>query len=407
MIDLWLLCALLLLIALGFLLIPLLRARREQTEEDRTGLNVALYQERLAEMQGQHDAGTLTAEQFEAGRAEAARELLEDTQGIGPARVSRIGRGLPIALALLLPLLGLGLYLHWGASDKLALTRELQQPPRDLADMIQRLERTVAVQPESSESWYFLGRAYMANERYQDAADAFAGAIQSAGREPTLLGLQAQAQFFANDKKWSEAVQKLVDEALALDANEPTTLGLVGIAAFESGDFRAAVDYWQRLLAVLPAEDPTRDAIQNGIRAASERGGFELPAADVAQKAAPEVNAAAVAPVELRVRVTLAAALQDKVQPGDSLFVFARALSGPPMPLAVKRLAVADLPAEISLSDADAMLPQLKLSLHPQVELVARISRAGDATAGEWVGRSGPLANSEQATQTLIIDQPE
>lgn len=404
MIDLWLLSALLLLIALGFLLIPLLRARREQTEEDRTGLNVALYQERLTELQGQHDAGTLTAAQFEAGRAEAARELLEDTQGAAPARVRRIGRGLPITLALLLPLLGLGLYLHWGASDRLALTRELQQPPRDLADMIQRLERTVAVQPDSSESWYFLGRAYMAEERYQDASDAFAGAIQAAGREPTLLGLQAQAQFFANGKRWSEELQKLVDEALAADAKEPTTLGLVGIAAFEKGDYRAAVDYWQRLLAVLPAADPTRDAINSGIRAATERGGLAPLAA---QDAEPALNAAAVAPVELRVRVSLAPALQDKVQPGDSLFVFARAVSGPPMPLAVKRLTVAELPAEISLSDADAMLSQLKLSLHPQVELVARISRAGDATRGEWIGRSGPLANSEQSLQTLVIDQPE
>lgn len=404
MIDLWLLCALLLLVALGFLLIPLLRARRQQTEEDRTGLNVALYQERLAELQGQTDAGILTAEQFEAGRAEAARELLEDTQGTGQERVSRIGRGLPITLALLLPLLGLGLYLHWGASDKLALTRELQQPPRDLPDMIQRLERSVSAQPDASESWYFLARAYMAQERYQEASDAFASAIKSAGREPALLGLQAQAQFFANGKRWDAALQKLVDEALAADPQEPTTLGLIGIAAFEQGDYRAAVDYWQRLLAVLPPQDPTRDAIKSGIQTATERGGL---APGSAQDAAPELNAAAVAPVELRVRVTLAPALVGKVQPGDSLFVFARALSGPPMPLAVKRLTVADLPAEISLSDADAMLAQLKLSLHPQVELVARISRAGDATAGEWIGRSGPLANSEKALQTLVIDQPE
>lgn len=404
MIDFWLLSALLLLVALGFLLIPILRARRAQTEEDRTGLNVALYQERLDELQGQFDTGILTAEQYEAGRAEAARELLEDTQGEGPLRVSRIGRALPISLALLLPLLGLGLYLHWGASDKVELARELQQPPRDLPDMIQRLERTVAAQPDASESWYFLARAYMAQERYQDASDAFAKAIESAGREPSLLGLQAQAQFFANGKRWNDDVQKLVDEALAADPQEPTTLGLVGIAAFEKGDYRAAVDYWQRLLVVLPAEDPTRDAIRSGIQAATERGGLAPLATE---KDAPQVNAAAGAPVELRVRVTLAAALQDKVQPGDSLFVFARAVSGPPMPLAVKRLTVADLPADISLSDADAMLPQLKLSLHPQVELVARISRAGDATAGEWIGRSGPLDSAERATQTLTIDQPE
>lgn len=398
MTDFWLLTGLLLLAALGFLMVPLVRARRAQAEEDRTALNVALYQERLGELQGQFDAGILTAEQFEAGRAEGARELLEDTQGEGPERVSRIGRRLPMAMALVLPLLGFALYLHWGSSDKLELSRELQQPPSSLEDMTQRLERTLKAQPDSTEGWYFLARAYMAQERYNEAANAFARAIELAGREPALLGLLAQAQFFANDKQWNDGQQTLVDEALAADPAEVTTLGLLGIVSFEKGDFSTAVGYWERLLAALPPEDPTRDAIQSGIRSARERGGMA---------AEPPANAPAVNKVELRVRVSLDPAMQDKVQPGDSVFVFARAVSGPPMPLAVKRLTVADLPAEVSLSDADAMLAQLKLSRHPQVELVGRISRAGDATAGEWLGRSGPLANSQKDVQTLVIDQPE
>ena len=403
MTDFWLLSVLLLLIALGFLLVPVVRARRRQSEEDRTALNVALYEERLAELQGQFDAGTLTAGQFEAGRDEAARELLEDTQGEGPERVSRIGRALPITLALLLPLLGLGLYLHWGASDKLELARELQSPPADLADMIQRLERSVKAQPDSSESWYFLARAYMAQERFQEASEGFAKAVELAGREPALLGLQAQAQFFANGKRWDADLQALVDEALAADPAEPTTLGLMGIVAFEKDDYQGARAYWERLLAALPAHDPTREAIQSGIRTAIERGGLQAQSAQ--SDATP--NAGADAAVELRVRVSLAEAIRDKVAPTDSVFIFARALSGPPMPLAVKRLTVADLPAEVSLSDADAMLAQLKLSLHPQVQVVVRVSRAGDATAGEWTGRSGPLANTEKSPQTVVIDQPE
>ncbi|WP_034049634.1 c-type cytochrome biogenesis protein CcmI, partial [Pseudomonas aeruginosa] len=92
MIDFWLAAGLLLLAALAFLLIPLLRGRRAQAEEDRTALNVALYQERIAELAGQQAAGTLTAEQLENGRAEAARELLADTEGSGEERSSRLGR---------------------------------------------------------------------------------------------------------------------------------------------------------------------------------------------------------------------------------------------------------------------------------------------------------------------------
>jgi len=102
-----------------------------------------------------------------------------------------------------------------------------------------------------------------------------------------------------------------------------------------------------------------------------------------------------------------AIALKAKVLPGDSVFIFARATSGPPMPLAVKRVTVADLPAEVELGDADAMMPQLKLSDFPEVQLVARISRAGQPTAGEWVGRSQPLASSVTAQQALTIDSPD
>jgi len=95
------------------------------------------------------------------------------------------------------------------------------------------------------------------------------------------------------------------------------------------------------------------------------------------------------------------------VQPGDSLFVFAKAASGPPMPLAVKRLTVADLPVEVSLSDADAMMPQLKISGFQQIQLTARISRAGNATAGEWMGKVPRVANDEAALQTIVIDSPD
>jgi cytochrome c-type biogenesis protein CcmH len=73
----------------------------------------------------------------------------------------------------------------------------------------------------------------------------------------------------------------------------------------------------------------------------------------------------------------------------------------------VKRVTVADLPAEVELGDADAMMPQLKLSNFPEVQLVARISRAGQPTTGEWIGRSKPLASNTKALQALTIDSPD
>ncbi|WP_039792422.1 c-type cytochrome biogenesis protein CcmI/CycH, partial [Pseudomonas agarici] len=112
-------------------------------------------------------------------------------------------------------------------------------------------------------------------------------------------------------------------------------------------------------------------------------------------------------PAVLKVRVELAADLKAKVRPSDSVFIFARATQGPPAPLAAKRLTVADLPATVELGDVDAMMPQLKLSNFPEVQLVARVSRAGQPTAGEWIGRSQPLASSTAAQQNLTIDSPD
>jgi cytochrome c-type biogenesis protein CcmH len=399
MIDFWLAAGLLLLVALSFLLIPVLRGRRAQREEDRTALNVALYQERVAELQAQQAEGVLDAAQMDSGRAEAARELLADTEGVAAPRVSKLGKPLPLLAAVMVPVLGLGLYLHFGAADKVELTREFAQAPQSMEEMTRRLERAVAAQPDSAEGLYFLGRTYMAQDRPADAAKMFERAANLAGRQSELLGQWAQAQYFADGKKWSDKIQALTDEALKADPKEVTSLGLLGIAAFEGERYQQAIDYWNRLLAQLPEGDKSREALQGGINRATER--LEASGGKVA--AAPAAKVAAL----LKVRVDLASELKGKVQPGDSVFIFARAVSGPPAPLAAKRLTVADLPVTVELGDADAMMPQLKLSNFPEVQLVARISRAGQPTAGEWVGRSGPLASSTTSPQTLTIDSPD
>ncbi|WP_122454673.1 c-type cytochrome biogenesis protein CcmI [Pseudomonas viridiflava] len=396
MIDFWMATGLLLLVALGFLLIPVLRGQRAQREEDRTALNVALYQERLSELQGQQEEGVLSATQIQSARDEAARELLADTEGAEKARTARLGKPWLLLAAVLVPVLGMGAYLQLGASDKVELSREFSQPPTSLADMTQRLERTVQAQPDSSESLYFLARSYMAQNRPGDAAQMFERAAGLAGRPPELLGQWAQALYFASDKHFTPQVQALTDEALNADPREVTSLGLLGIAAFETERYQAAVDYWTRLLNVLPAQDPSRSALEGGIARARENLKTGAKPALAASRAA-----------SIKVRVDLAPALKDKVQPRDSVFIFARAIDGPPAPLAVKRITVAELPAEVELSDADAMMPQLKLSNFPQVQLVARVSRAGQPTTGEWVGRSQPLASDSGAQQALIIDSPD
>ncbi|MFK3721146.1 c-type cytochrome biogenesis protein CcmI [Pseudomonas fulva] len=395
MTEFWLSAGLLLLAALSFLLIPILRGRRRQREQDRTALNVALYQERVAALAAQQASGVLDDLQLSQGRDEAARELLADTEGAEPVRQRQLGKALPLLAAVLVPLLALGLYLHFGAADKVALTQEFAQAPKSMEEMTARLERVVQAQPDSAEAVYFLGRAYMAEQRPAEAARTFERAVAMAGRQPELLGQWAQALYFAADKRWSAQLQALTDEALKADPNEVTSLGLRGIAAFEGERYQEAIAYWKRLLAQLPQGDASRAALQGGIDRAAERLGTQT-----AQVPAP-------AAVRLKVRVELAPALRDKVKAQDTVFIFARASSGPPMPLAAKRVTVAQLPIEVELSDADAMMAQMKLSDFAEVQLVARVSKDGQPTRGEWVGQSAPLPNTTQAPQRLIIDSPD
>lgn len=392
MIEFWLCAGLLLLTALAILLLPVVRGRGVQAEEDRMALNVTLYQERLQELQAQHAAGALDDQQLANARDEAARELLSDTEGAQAVPVKRsLGRAVPLISALLVPVLGVGLYLHWGVIDEVERARTFVDQPKTIEEMTARLEEATQKNPDSAESWYFLGRTYMAQERPADAAKAFERAVGVAGREPELLGQWAQALYFAGNKQWTEQLQRMTDDALKGDPAEATTLGLLGIAAYEGGEYQRAIEYWQQLVAVLPVEDPSRQAIEGGIERARQQLGVATP------------DAASNAPA-ISVKVELAAELSEKVQPGDAVFIFARAVSGPPMPLAVKRLTVADLPAEVSLSDNDAMMPQLKISGFEQVQLVARISRSGNATAGEWIGSSQPIASTTTQVQQLRID---
>jgi cytochrome c-type biogenesis protein CcmH len=116
---------------------------------------------------------------------------------------------------------------------------------------------------------YFLGRAYMAEQRPADAAKAFERAVALAGRQPELLGQWAQALYFAADKQWSPQLQALTDEALKADPKSPAlacaVLPLRGAAL--PGSHR----FWQRLLAQLPEGDASRAALQGGIDRAADK----------------------------------------------------------------------------------------------------------------------------------------
>ncbi len=399
----WIFAVLLLIVALLLLLIPVLRVRKDQAEEDRTALNIALYEEHIVELEAQHESGVMTLEQLEEGRIEASRELLDDTDVGRPKQSANLGSALPLIAALLVPVCGLGLYFYWGSSDKVALTLSLQEQPKTVEEMLVRLEETVRLQPDSVDAWYFLARTYMGEQRHQEAVNAFEKTMELVGRRPEVLGQLAQAMYFTNNKQWSGQLQDLVDEALRQDPNEATSLGLVGIAAFESQRYQEAIDAWTRLASGLDQQDPSYAAIQTGIERARASLASTPQASD---SAVPSVDAASSGEYQLVIDVALGDELSAQLAGTDTVFVFARAADGPPMPLAAKRLTVADLPARIVLTDADSLVPQLKLSSVAQLKLQASISNSADAMQIQWSSEAVLLdAEQDRSAQKIVINK--
>lgn len=271
MTNFWFYAALLLVTALAFVLIPVLRRPRLRADANRTGMNIDVYRERLSELQAQHNAGILDAVQFEAGRAEAARELLDDAHSPQSAARGPLGRVVPMAAALATPLLALALYLHWGALDDLTSAREHRgEPAPDIADVTSRLEALLADRPDSPEGWSLLGRAYMAQKRPNDAARAFERAADLAGRPAPILAQWVEALYLADGRKWTPQLQALTDEVLASDSQNVLSLSLAGMGNFQAHRYTDAIKYWERLQAILPEGDPNHAALADNIARARE-----------------------------------------------------------------------------------------------------------------------------------------
>jgi cytochrome c-type biogenesis protein CcmH len=267
----WLYAGLLFAAALAFILVPQLRPPRSRVDINRTRLNVGLYLERLRELETQYDTGSLDKAQLEAGRVEAAQELLDNAEDSERAAGAPLGRIVPLIAAVSVPLLALTLYLHWGSLDQLMLARQdAGRSPQSIAKITTHLEELIAVRPDSAEGWSLLGRAYMVQGRMADAARAFERAAAIAGRAPELLGYWAQALYMAGDQQWTPQLQAMIDEALAGNPQEAISLKLAGMAAFKAGRYAEAVGYWERLAATLPEHDPDRAAIADDIARSRE-----------------------------------------------------------------------------------------------------------------------------------------
>lgn len=428
MIGFWVVVALLTAGALLFVVPPLLRDASRKAIASQREVSLQIHRDQLSELQRDRAAGLISPDQYEGGKREIERRVLDETASLDAAEVTpRSGRWIGAVVSLAVPAIALGLYLKLGNLDGLdpapaadvaqgdAHSVTLQQIEAMVAKLVEKLKQD----PENTEGWQMLARAKVFMQRYDEAANAFAEYTKRVPGDAQALADYADALAMAKGRTLIGEPEGIIAKALAADPNNVKALALAGSVEFDKQAYAKAVAHWEKILTLVPPQSPIAESMRNGIAEARAKGGLpgDVPLLALAPQAAAPKSAAAVvagraaqaASAETGARVsgtvTLAPTLEGRVSPSDTLFVFARAADGPPMPLAILRKQVKDLPVQFVLDDSMAMTPTMKLSSFPKVIVGARISKSGDAMPrkGDLQGATRPLATGADRL-TIVID---
>jgi len=442
MIVFWILAAGLIGLALLFVLPPFFFRHEPRAEPDQDDLNLDLFRRQLKELDADLASGKLDRRQYDDARLDLERELLYDLDGAPgtPAPSGRAatdstdaggstseGRWVAALLAVALPSAVVALYLHLGNG---AVIQEIAEGPAELPPlevMVERLEQRLAQDPNNPQGWVMLGRTYFAIAEPAKALDALARAYRVAPGDPDVLVTYAEALAANNDSDLTGRPAELIRAALAIDPRHTSARWLQGLASFQTGHYLEAVEQWEKLAATFDRQSEEADELGRYITEARRRAGqtpeptprpTAAAAGPIAQATGEAPNAGAAsgegggaqpgeAAGSVRVEVTLAEELAAKADKDDSLFVYAKAVSGPPMPLAVHRGRVADLPLTLTLDDSLAMISSMKPSSFDHVMVGARVSKSGQALprSGDLEGETGPVEPGSPATVKILIDR--
>lgn len=385
-------CAFLLALSGVFFLVPG-KKRGGSTDADLERANLEWYQLRQQE---------LAEEGNDSLAADAQLRLLEDEQ-VPEAIQSRQATTSRFPAWILLPLVAIfsiALYYQIGGVEDVLISRQLQSlddatTAQEMDALMQSIERRAQQRPDNLHYIAMLGRFYMGSQDYERAAQAYDELVAAAPEDSAALAYAAQARYLSAGRVLDDNAKMRAEQALAIDPYQRTALGLLGMASYEQEQYRAAISYWQRLLAVEEPGSETQRMIAGIVASAREKLGEG--AAPLAAAAAPDLETAG---------VTVSVALPEgaELAANDSVFVLARsANSDSRMPIAVQRLRAADLPLTLRLDDNNSMAGQ-KLSQTESVMVVVQVSpdgRPGEANA-TWLGAAGPLAPGD--TQSAAVE---
>ena len=309
---------------------------------------------------------------------------------------------LALVVAFALPLAAVGLYRLIGTPVTLEGVQRADSG-MSIDQAVSELTAHLAQKPDDLQGWMLLAQTYGAMRRPSDARDAYAQALRiDANNGAAMVGWAEADSMVRQDHRIEGRSLELLERAVKLDPQNQRGLWLLGISQFQHDHYSQAAATWRQLQPLLDPDSNVAKAVTEQIAVADARIRDSGKVAPEAPTAAAEAQGPA-----LQVQVALSPALKNKLAPGDTLFVYARAEQGPPMPLAVARLDAAALPATVTLTDAMGMTPQLKLSSVPRVFVGARISKSGQAIAqaGDLEGDAGVIDVNTHTPIKISIDK--
>lgn len=431
----WVVAGILTIGALLFILPTLLRKGNGRTGIIREAANVSIYRDQLAELEADLRSDVLSKEQYEQSKRELQQRMVQDVPE-GESMTSMVMAGgnrsnvaTITVMVLAIPLLAVSLYLWLGNTKGLTPQPAPEQMPvaeeaghQNFSSVLDSLIARLREQPNDLEGWIMLGRTYAIMQRFNEAKVAYEQVLALSPESPELLVDYADIMAMTNEGSLLGKPMELINRALSLDPENPKALALAGTAAFEQKNFKQAAVYWEKLLVHIPAESKLAQSVKDSIAEAkslatgkgSTMAGMQtqIPnsqnAPPVADKSvvAGAGTAAAETGSTLSGTVTLSAAFAGKASPDDTLFIFARATEGPPMPRAISVKKVRDLPASFLLTDGMGARPDLKISNVPQLIISARITKSGKAMpeSGDLQGFSQKVKPGDKNIN-IVIDQ--
>jgi cytochrome c-type biogenesis protein CcmH len=294
---------------------------------------------------------------------------VEDT----PDRSARLRIVLPIVLGL--PVATAGLYLTWSTFDWQETPASTAQDGRNIDELLTQLEGRLAQDPSNAEGWTMLGRSYVAIGRFARGVEAYEKAYDlTGGKDPDIATGLAEALALVDEASLSGRAGQIFEQVLAATPNHPKALWYGAVMALRANNLPLARERMQTLLALNPP-DELKSALEQQLADVRAQLG-EAPEQDAVRAA----QAPAAGGRSIEVEVSIASELASSA--GDaSLFILARDPANPGPPLAAVRRRAAELPLQVNLSDADAMIPGRTISKAAQIEIVARVSKSGQPVA--------------------------